>query len=211
MDRSLGPSHQDSLALTNEMCHWITNGDSRPNQRKSLWQQQLKWHQHRREWTEPQHFNLLDTLHLPRQLKSTLKRRTRTKTLPSTNINNTSEQIPPSPARSTLYNSTSTAQSQPTMVQQIPPAPIVYQPPAIPALPVPAPAPFPTPRANITLQHYDGKSSAVQFWKAVYDLHDTYECTNAASDTIFLILFKRHCLGLVLYLNTRSDVILGDT
>ena len=80
----------------------------------------------------------------------------------STNIN-TSELIPPSPARSTLYNSTNTAQSQPTMVQQIPPAPIVYQPPA--ALPVPAPAPFPTPRANITLQHYDGKSSAVQFWK----------------------------------------------
>ena len=79
--------------------------------------------------------------------------------LPSTNINNTSELIPPSPARSTLYNSTSAAQAPPTMVQQIPPAPIVYQPPAIPALPVPAPAPFPTPRANITLQHYDGKSS----------------------------------------------------
>ena len=51
------------------------------------------------------------------------------------------------------------------MVQQIPPAPTVYQPPVIQTIQVPAPAPFPTPRANITLQQYDGKSSAVQFWK----------------------------------------------
>ena len=40
-----------------------------------------------------------------------------TQLLPSTNINNTSELILPSPARSTLYNSTSTAQSQPSLVQ----------------------------------------------------------------------------------------------
>ena len=53
------------------------------------------------------------------------------------------------------------------MVQQISPAPIVYQPPAIQALPVLAPTPFPTPHANITLQQYDGKSSVVQFWKSL--------------------------------------------
>ena len=70
-------------------------------------------------------------------------------------MNNTSEQISPSPARKTFYDSTSAAQSQPTMVQQISLASTVHQPPVIQTIQIPASSPFPISLANITLQHYD--------------------------------------------------------